>query len=460
MAIQDLFDYPLSTQSPAAAEAWNETVRAFLAHGATGATHLANALTADPDFVIAQAARGLFCLLLARRELVAPARDALGAAQAASERVGATPREAAYVAALSDWLDGRPSAAADLLDATLVEHPADALTLKLVHQIRFMLGDATGMRRSIEQVIGHYGADHSLAGYVHGCHAFALEETGAYSAAEFAGRRALELAPDDAWGLHAVAHVYDMTGRPELGLAWLQDRLSSFSHCNNFRFHVWWHKALFHLDLGEIGAVLELYDAEIRSERTDDFRDIANGASLLARLEIEGIDVGDRWEELADLCTGRTDDGSLVFADLHYLMALSADGRRDGAHLLVERMRSDAAAGACEMSRVAADPGVALSSALTAFREGDYGAAHRAFAVARPRLQSIGGSHAQRDVFERLAVEAALRAGLLEDARSLLFDRARKRGAIDRFATRRLDVVEAALADAATHSEPRLQVVI
>ncbi|MEW5421979.1 tetratricopeptide repeat protein [Amorphus sp. 3PC139-8] len=460
MTIQDLFDYPLSTRSQPAVEAWSQTARAFLAHGASGSAHLGDALAADADFVIAQAARGLFCLLMARRELVAPAQDALRQAEAAAARIGTTPREAAYVDALSDWLAGRPSAAAARLDATLFDHPADALTLKLVHQIRFMVGDAAGMRQSIERVIGHYGVDHPAAGYVHGCHAFALEETGAYRAAEFAGRRALELAPDDAWGLHAVAHVYDMTGCPDVGLSWLQGRLGAFSHCNNFRFHVWWHKALFHLDLGEIAAVLDLYDAEIRAERTDDFRDIANGASLLARLEIEGVDVGCRWEELAELCAARTDDGSLVFADLHYLMALSAGGRNDGAEMLMSRMQSDATAGVCEMSRVAANPGVALSTALTAFRDGDYRAAHRAFACARPRLQSIGGSHAQRDVFERLAVEAAMRAGLLDDARRLLFERARKRGAIDRFATRRLETIETTLAAMTNSGEVRLQVVI
>lgn len=459
MRATDLFGYPLTLAGGAAAASWSATARTFLAHGDATPGHLADTLAHGPDFAMGHAARGLFCLLLARREMVAPAGAALAAARAATARAGATARETAYVEALADWLDGRPSAAADRLDRTLADHPADALTLKLVHQIRFMLGDAGGMRRSIEDVIEAYDDGHPAAGYVHGCHAFALEETGAFAAAEFAGRRALELAPDDAWGLHAVAHVHDMTGRAAAGVAWLDGRHAAFGHCNNFRYHVWWHKALFHLDLGEIDAVLALYDDAVRPDHTDDFRDIANGASLLSRLEIEGVDVGSRWEELATISEGRTDDGCLVFADLHYLLALCGGDRTESAARLVARMQADATRAEDEMGRVTADPGVAAATALAAFRAGDYRAAHRAFQSCRPRMQTIGGSHAQRDVFERLAIEAAIRAGLLHEARGLVSDRVTFRGAVDAFATSRLARIEDAIA-ATARAEPRLHAAV
>ncbi|MGX1309440.1 tetratricopeptide (TPR) repeat protein [Amorphus suaedae] len=459
MPVADLFGCALTMSDGQAAASWSSTARTFLAHADATPGHLADTIDRAPDFALGHAARGLFCLLLARREMVPPARAALTAARAATARAGATARETAYVEALADWLDGRPSAAAARLDRTLRDNPRDALALKLVHQIRFMLGDAGGMRRSIEDVLEAYDDGHPAAGYVHGCHAFALEETGSLAAAEFAGRRALELAPDDAWGLHAVAHVHDMTGRAAAGVAWLDGRHAAFGHCNNFRYHVWWHKALFHLDLGEIDAVLALYDEAVRADHTDDFRDIANGASLLSRLEIEGVDVGSRWEELAAISEGRTDDGCLVFADLHYLLALCGGDRTESAARLVARMRADADRAEDEMDRVTADPGVAVATALAAFRAGDYRAAHRAFQSCRPRMQSIGGSHAQRDVFERLAIEAAIRAGLLHEARGLVSDRVTFRGAVDAFATSRMGRIDAALAEAAS-AEPRLHAAI
>jgi len=178
------------------------------------------------------------------------------------------------------------------LDESLRTHPEDALALKLVQAVRFVLGDAMGMRSSIESVLPAY-ATHEFAPYVNGCYAFALEETGVLRA------------NDDAWGVHAVAHVFDMTNRTQEGVTWLSSQPETWAHCNNFRYHVWWHLALFHLDRGDYAEALRLYDAEVRQDRTDDYRDISNAASLLSRLEIEGVDVGDRWDEMAAICENR-----------------------------------------------------------------------------------------------------------------------------------------------------------
>ena len=95
-----------------------------------------------------------------------------------------------------------------------------------------------------------------------------------------------------------------MTRRCGDGISLIEDNLSAWSHCNNFRFHVWWHKALLHLDRGELDTALALYDAKIRDEKTDDYRDISNATSLLVRLELEGVNVGTRWQELADAVGG------------------------------------------------------------------------------------------------------------------------------------------------------------
>ncbi|MEO0913957.1 MAG: tetratricopeptide repeat protein, partial [Pseudomonadota bacterium] len=302
--------------SRAAVGHWDATVKAFLAHGAATPEHLGKTLELEPGFAQGHAAKGLFCLLLGRSELVETAREALAAAEAAGTN---SPREAIYISALRLYLNGAPSSAAAAFEKLLTEWPEDALAMKLVQAIRFVLGQPDHMRKSLEFVMPAY-KNHAALGYLKGCYAFALEETGDYAAAETSGREGLLLAPDDAWGLHAVAHVYDMTARAEDGLFWLSGQTQAWAHCNNFRYHVWWHIALMHLDLGEYDQALALYDTEIRADKTDDYRDISNAASLLSRLEIEGVDIGTRWEELAVLSEGRVEDGCVVFADLHYIL--------------------------------------------------------------------------------------------------------------------------------------------
>jgi tetratricopeptide (TPR) repeat protein len=437
MALLDQFGLAVTLDDPAAVADWDETVHGILAHAGNAPAALAAVRKRAPEFALGHAMRGLCCMILARGELVAVAHHDLTNARAALAQNRASEREVAYADALEAWLGGSPSRAALIMDQVLARWPCDALAVKIGHTVRFMLGDARGMRNSVESVLEHYGAGHTAQGYVLGCHAFALEETGDLAAAERIGKRALELAPDDAWGLHAVDHVYDMSARPADGIAWITSNRAAFGGANNFRFHLWWHLALHHLDLGQFDRVLDLYDGEIRRESSDDFRDIANASSLLARLDIEGVDVGRRWEEVSEIAARRIEDESLVFAGLHYLMALLGAGRHGEAMALVRRLSRDAARNLTEMDGVARIAGAPLAAALEAFWSDRPDTALDALLALRPRLGAIGGSHAQRDVFERITVEAAIRAGRFAIAEALIEDRVRFRGAVDGFAAGR-----------------------
>ncbi len=442
MAHQDVFGYDVTLSNTAAIEPWNSTIQAFLAHGASTPVHLTQTLEAAPDFALAHTAKGFFMMLLGRKELVETAREAHTEATRLMSG-GATPRERAYLAALTLYLSGDMQGSAGALNRLIQTWPRDSLAMKIAQAILFVLGDGAEMRRSVESVLHAYGADHPHAPYIKGCHAFALEETGDYLAAEARGRDAVLRARDDAWGVHAVAHVFDMTNRTREGVTWLANQPDTWAHCNNFRYHVWWHLALFYLDQGDYAEVLRLYDTEIRADHTDDYRDISNGASLLVRLELEGVDVGARWEELAHICANRTDDGCVVFADLHYMLALSNGDAHGKACQLLQAMKGSAKRGATTMDAVSAQAGVPAAEGLIRFAHGDYANAYRSLVSARPVMQRVGGSHAQRDVFERLTIDAALRAGMLGEARGLIDDRARTRGALDGYAERRLSRIGA-----------------
>ncbi|MCH2163920.1 MAG: tetratricopeptide repeat protein [Marinovum sp.] len=427
-----------------ALDAWNGVIHAVLSHGQAAPHHLGILLDREPGFAMGHALKGLSALMLARRELLPAAKTASDAAQAALTQGGATLRERVWCQALVDWLKGAPRKSVEAMEEALRLNPADTISMKLGHGIRFILGDNHGMLRSVEATLAAHGRDHPLRGYVLGCHAFALEETGAYCAAERTGLLALRYASDDAWGLHAVAHVYDMTHRTDRGIALIDDNAAAWDHCNNFRFHVWWHKALLHLDQRDYATVLDLYDTKIRDEHTDDFRDISNATSLLMRLELEGVSIGNRWEELATLSANRTQDGCLVFADLHYMLALVGDGRETAVQDMINRVARDAERMG-ETFDVVRDPGVAATRGLAAFGEGNYGTAFDNLFAAHPRFQAMGGSHAQRDIFERITIDAGIRAGRLEQVELVIRQRtARRAGVEDAFAASRMSTVSAA----------------
>lgn len=414
------------------ASTYDRLVEAFLAHGRETPALLQACLDEQPETPRPHAARALMLTLLARRELRGPAQEA--AAQAVA--LATTPADRAFAGAASAAAHGAWWAAIDQLEAAITENPADTLAVKMSHALRFMLGDKAGMTRSIEHALRLLPHGHPHRGFLMGCHAFALEESGDYGRAETVGREAVTREARDAWGLHAVSHVHEMTGRTDDGIRWIEDRQAAFRHCNNFGGHLFWHLALFKLEKGAVAEVLDLYDRKIRDEKTDDFRDIANGASLLMRLELEGHAVGRRWEELADKAEARLDDHSLVFADLHYMLALMGAGRVKSASRLARSMAGPA--GFSAQTMVADRAGRATAEGLAHFARGDMARATERLLASRVQRTVVGGSDAQRDVFEQVLVEAALRAGEDRVARGILTERLAERGGRNRFAEERL----------------------
>ncbi len=265
------------------------------------------------------------------------------------------------------------------------------------------------------------------AGFVLGCLAFALEESGEYARAETAGTEACALNPRDPWAIHAVAHVFLMRGEKQAGLAWLKRNEDSLAGCNNFADHVAWHEALFHLELGASDAALDLYDRRVRAVQSDDFRDMANATSLLWRLERAGIAVGDRWTELAEKAAARVGDLSLVFARLHDLLALAGAGRIATAEMMLRSMRLHAARQSGTQSRTLGEIGLVLGAAILAAQRGRHGQVVDLLFPVRDRIRRIGGSHAQREIFLQSLTDSAVRAGRHGEAAILLDERLRQR---------------------------------
>lgn len=404
---RDAYDLETSTDSAEAQKAFERAVLGLATHRPDTGIALQAALKADPHHVASHALKGFANLILARSELTGNATTALYEADLAlSEKRGGTGDERVLVESLRAAVEGSFSRASDILDAGFADRSATFLPFKVSHALRFMLGDAAGMLRTSTRAIRRLDENSFGAGFLLGCHAFALEEHGHYQQAFDVGRRAIELQPDDSWGLHAVSHVFEMRGETTEGIEWLERSRKIWSRCNNFSFHMAWHLGLLHLEQGDHDRVLQIYDDEIRPQQTDDFRDMANAVSLLWRLEQSGIHVGNRWNELAEIAWHRRHDTTLIFASLHALAAMVAVGDRAGVAELVASIDARAL-GADEQSRVAAEIGVPMARVLAGL---DAPADRRMIDRMVANLPKIGGSNAQRDFFV-LALAKAVGAG-------------------------------------------------
>ena len=382
---------------------------------------LAAVLAADPTCVIAHCLDGYFHMLSSKRDGMARASQALARARSASRPLAR--REQLHCAALDAWASGDMRDATSVWGMLLDEFPRDLIALKVSQFVLSYLGESNGMRERVARVLPSWSADQPGYGFVLGCYAYALEESGDYRQAEEAGRRAVELDRRDIWAAHAVAHVAEMEGRLEDGIEWISEHAEEWRDCSNFALHLKWHEGLYHLELEQHDRVLALYDREVRAESTDEYLDVANAVSLLCRLEQADVNVGARWNELASRAASHVDDHALVFVDMHYLMALAAAGDRSAVREFLASCDQFAATGKGTEAEVMADVGLPLAQAVVAHRAGDYGAVVEGLLPVRRRVKRIGASHAQRDLFDQLLIDATVRGRRYAEARVLLAER-------------------------------------
>ena len=339
-------------------------------------------------------------------------------AQAGLADAAISARERRWVAAVAAWVAGDLPRAMALHEEQAREYPRDLASLKLGQYHLFNAGNSPGMLRLALQALPA-SAD---VPYMHGMAAFAWEQCHLLPQAEAAARHAIALRHKEPWAHHALAHVLLTQGRLREGLDFMRAVSPSWTGLNSFMLtHNWWHTALFALEFDRPDEVLALYDQQVWGVACDYSQDQIGAVSLLARLELADVDVGPRWQDVADHLAKRGADLVLPFLDLQYLYGLARAGRPQADTLLAH---IEAHAVQPQTAAVWRDVALPAARGLLAHARGDHGQAVLELGSALPRMLEVGGSHAQRDLFEQIHLDALVRSGQWVGAQNLLQQRA------------------------------------
>ncbi|MDB5730157.1 MAG: tetratricopeptide repeat protein 38 family protein [Variovorax sp.] len=401
--LKDCLGNPVTLADAASLAAVDDFVLGFIACEARAINLLPAAVHDDSALVQAYAAA--LHLFAESRDARANAQPFLARAQTAAGR--ATPREQRFLAAVAAWAEGDIARAIALHHEQAREHPRDLASVKLGQYHCFNIGDGPGLLRLALAALPA-AAD---VPYLHGMAAFGYEQCHLMREAEASARRAIAMERKEPWAHHALGHVMLTEGRLAEGLDFMLGVSDSWTGLNSFMLtHNWWHVALFLIDLGRDDEALAVYDTHVWGVVKDYSQDQIGAVSLLARLELAGIDVGERWQDVADHLARRTGDQVLPFLDLQYLYGLARAGRPE-ADMLLHNI--EAFALRAPASTRAAWQRVCLPAArgLRAHAQGEWLAAVEQLGIALPRLVEIGGSHAQRDLFEQFHLDALVRCG-------------------------------------------------
>lgn len=406
-----------ATTSPVSAlQGINDFCEGFIAYQPRAVNVLETA-DAHEDSALANIYAGMLWMFLERPE--APEKS-MPYAQRAQKLTDLNHREKALLSILDAWQRYDSVEVLAQGEALCREYPADLPLLKIMQYHAFNAGNADLM---LKLALNGESANEHLAP-IHSMVAFGYEQSHKIDLAERSAHKALTIDAHEPWAHHALAHVHLSRGTTREGLNILNDSSNSWVNLNSFMFtHNWWHVALFEIANGEIDAALKIYDERCWGVQPDYSQDQIGAVSLLARLEMAGVDVGNRWQMLRPFLETRTEDVIQPFLCLQYVYGLAKSGS-DAAASLLSLIRAQSEAPVVSQDRTLwRQVGIPAAEGLVAHARQDYETAAQNLSEVRSNLWKVGGSHAQRDLFEQVLLDARLRAGHWDAAKRMLEQR-------------------------------------
>lgn len=310
MILYDNWGEPVAAGSAASVEAWDDTWADMLHFRGDPLERLAEPNRKDESFALGS----IFCVAYRVLSGVPPGSPEVSTDLARAVERAHDRRERGHLAALTALASGEFTEAGQRWEA-LARGTHDLAAVRLAHDVYLHVADDQRRLRASTNAVGSWSQNNSGWGFVQGQHSFALEEVGRYQEAERFGWLALEHDPLDLWALHAITHVYESTDNQLAALELLRSRQPTWSNQDSLSVHIWWHLALRLIAAQEFDEALRIHD-DLAPTANMAFN-LCDLASLLWRLELAGVAVGDRWESLADVFATRSERHTWGLMDLH-----------------------------------------------------------------------------------------------------------------------------------------------
>lgn len=421
----DSYDLPLSTGSPIAAERYREGIALMLSAWPTANGFLEAAIEADPEFALAHAA-------LARLDaFAARPTEALKRMTLAARLLegGATERERSHVEALALAIAGKTQKALTHALEHADRWPRDTVVLGLPLGA-FGLLAFSGMSNHdqakvdlCERYASHFSADDWWFLTYRG---WSLAENGEVGRGRALLERAYEVRANNANGVHALVHAIIESGAHDEAEALISTWLPGYDRAGLLHGHISWHAALSALEQGDVSRAIAIYLGSVQPSvsKGAPINVVTDGASLLWRMDAYGHPVGEEpWRELADYARTAFPRPGHAFTDAHMSMIEASTHDDAAVSRRCETLNDMIAAG----GHLAGPVVPALCQAMSAFGNGDFAGCVTLMSPILEDIIRLGGSGAQREVFEDTLLIALMRSGEVARAKTLLDHRLHRR---------------------------------
>ncbi len=420
---RDRYDLALTTTSDEAAAAYGEGMDYVLAGWSNADAALDRAIAADPGFALAHIAWARV------HQIQGEGAEARAAAARARQTVAsATPREQRHVAIIADALEGKPAQALRAAEQHLEDYPRDALVLSMLlgafglYAFSGRADHDAAKVAILRRHAGHYGDDWWFLTYLGWSHT----EAGDLALGRDLSERAIGLRRANGHGAHGLAHACFEQGDVATGRTFLNDWLPAHDGASILNGHLAWHLALLSIEQDDLDGALEIYRQRIQPSvsRAPPLNLLTDAASLLWRVALaDGRALSPLWDDIAAYGDRVFPRAGIHFADLHQVLIAAARGDKPA----LERRLSELEARHADGKLAPGKTMLELCRGIEAFAAGRYDDTIRLLGPALSDVARVGGSHAQRELFEDTLIVACLRAGKGAQAHALIDGRLHRR---------------------------------
>jgi tetratricopeptide (TPR) repeat protein len=400
--LQDTQGLEVTTDSFEVITGLNSFTNQALGYGKDAQIVIGQLIASDPTCALVHAYAAAYYLSQENATAWKQAKSHLQIAQQHVKK--ATEREQLYIRAIAAWGAKKIDLANALHEEIAQKYPRDLISVQQGQYHYFYLGEKERLLDIAQRALNANRENH----YIYGMVAFGLEQCHQLVEAETMAREATAMNRHDPWAHHAVAHVMETQGRVNEGITWMESLADTWENCNSMLYtHNWWHVALYYLERGQKDKVLQLYDNRVWGlAQKESPKDQVGAISLLLRLELRGVDVGNRWQHLSNYLLPRIHEHALPFQDLHYIFALTRAEYTDWANEMRLSMYKHALTVHPYLRKKWLEVAIPIARGLVAYANGEWFLSAYQLKSVIMRTHEIGGSHAQRALFKQIYLDA------------------------------------------------------
>ena len=327
-----------------------------------------------------------------------------------------TLREKFHVRAIEHLAKGDIPESVRIWEDILVDHPTDMMAIRMSASAYFYLGDSIQIRDSIARILPSWNKSIPLFNYLYGYYAFGLTQTKELEKAEKYAKIGLELNRQDGWACHAIAHVNEYASTPDNGIDFLLKNEKDWINCDFISGHNYWHLSLFYLEKQEYEKVVDILESVESFFNPKMTIDMINVSSLLIRLKLDGYNdneyLKNKFNDLKKKFGDRIDHHGYIYSDFHMALIYAISGtEQEKAKYLesFERFINNFSVSDF-LTSLNDNLGRKIFRALFYYGEKKFDQAVDILFPIRYELKKIGGSNAQRDIFNLILIDCCFRS--------------------------------------------------